>query len=46
MVIPVGAQNGLQKFLKIEKIDGKIHEKNVLSVRYVPLTDLDDQLNN
>ncbi|CAD8189348.1 unnamed protein product [Paramecium octaurelia] len=45
MVIPVGKGN--QVFQVIDKDqNGKINIQNVLGVRYVPLTDLNKQLNN
>ena len=44
MIIPVGGINQCQKFVEITKKDGKIEEKFILSVRYVPLTDLKQQL--
>lgn len=40
MIIPVGGEHEVQKFLEINKIEGKIVAKNVCNVRYVPLTDL------
>lgn len=44
MIIPVGGINECQKFVEITKKDGKVEEKFILSVRYVPLTDLKQQL--
>lgn len=44
MVIPVGGEHAMQSFKEVNKIDGVVKEKDVLSVRYVPLTDLKHQL--
>ena len=44
MVIPVGGEHSMQSFKEVNKIEGKVTEKDVLSVRYVPLTDLKHQL--
>ena len=44
MVIPVGGENKLQEFLKIEKIDGIIKKTVLNSVRYVPLTNVEHQV--
>ena len=44
MVIPVGRQN--QEFLQIDKtIDGKVEQRKLMDVIYVPLTSQEHQLN-
>ena len=40
MVIPVGGEHSIQSFVEVNKVDGVAKEKHVMSVRYVPLTDL------
>jgi protein-L-isoaspartate O-methyltransferase len=38
--VPVGGQSSSQSLLLIEKqADGKVTQRNVLAVRFVPLTD-------
>jgi len=44
MVIPVGGEHETQKFMELTKQDGKVVEKFITHVRYVPLTDLKKQL--
>lgn len=44
MVIPVGAKMAPQQFIEVNKINGKITEKVICGVRYVPLTDLKKQI--
>jgi protein-L-isoaspartate(D-aspartate) O-methyltransferase len=40
LVVPVGGQSSNQSLLLIEKqVDGKVTQRNVLGVRFVPLTD-------
>jgi protein-L-isoaspartate(D-aspartate) O-methyltransferase len=40
LVVPVGSQGGAQSLLLLEKrLDGSIARRNVLAVRFVPLTD-------
>ena len=47
MFIPVGPQNGSQYICVIDKdSNGKISEKRVMSVNYVPLTSAEKQLGN
>ncbi|CAO4380025.1 unnamed protein product [Caenorhabditis nigoni] len=43
MMIPVEQEDGNQVFMQIDKINGKIHEKIVEHVIYVPLTSRDKQ---
>lgn len=38
MIIPVGPEGGHQELYLLEKIDGRITEKAVLPVRFVPMT--------
>ena len=38
MIIPVGPVGGLQELYLLEKKDGKVTEKAVLPVRFVPMT--------
>ena len=45
MIIPVGKEEDVQTFKEITKIDGKIIERDICGVRYVPLTDLTYQIN-
>ena len=46
LVIPVGPDGGNQSIKLFTKMqDGKISEKDLCGVRYVPLTDKDKQLN-
>jgi len=40
MILPVGKSGHVQIFLELNKVEGKIIEKKVCEVRYVPLTDL------
>mmetsp|Transcript_49873 Transcript_49873/g.156088 ORF Transcript_49873/g.156088 Transcript_49873/m.156088 type:complete len:225 (-) Transcript_49873:177-851(-) len=45
LIIPVG--NIMQELLQVDKsLDGNIKQKSITSVRYVPLTDLKDQVGN
>ena len=46
MIIPVGDEYETQKFMEVTKKDGKIHQKFITSVMYVPLTDLYKQVRN
>jgi protein-L-isoaspartate(D-aspartate) O-methyltransferase len=39
MIIPVGRQNSVQYLYLLEKHQGKIKQKNVMPVRFVPMTD-------
>lgn len=43
MVIPVGERLGIQKLIKLTKIDGKVRQEEVLDVRFVPLTRPDER---
>jgi len=38
MIIPVGSRFLTQQLVLVEKIDGKIHSKNMILVRFVPFT--------
>jgi protein-L-isoaspartate(D-aspartate) O-methyltransferase len=38
MIVPVG-ENPVQSLVLLEKKDGKLTEKNVLPVRFVPMID-------
>ena len=45
MVLPVGYPNATQKFIQIDLgQDGIVDKKNLLEVRYVPLTDKEKQV--
>eukprot|EP00116_Pleurobrachia_bachei_P009279 sb/3469541/ len=45
MVLPVGSPNATQKFIQIDRgQDGTVAKKNLLEVRYVPLTDKEKQV--
>jgi protein-L-isoaspartate O-methyltransferase len=44
MVIPVGGVHETQKFMELTKKEGKVVEKFITHVRYVPLTDLQKQI--
>ena len=37
MIIPVGEQHAVQYLVLLEKKNGKIRQKNVLPVRFVPM---------
>jgi len=39
MIIPVGRQQGIQYLYLLEKRNGKIRQRNVMPVRFVPMTD-------
>lgn len=39
MIIPVGEPDWVQFLYYLEKRDGKVRQKNVMSVRFVPMTD-------
>ncbi len=39
MIIPVGEQYNVQYLYLLEKKNGKIHQKNVMPVRFVPMVD-------
>jgi protein-L-isoaspartate O-methyltransferase len=41
MVLPVGV--GIQELLLIEKKDGKVVERHIISVRFVPMVHGDDE---
>lgn len=38
LVIPIGERGGVQKLIRMTKTKGKLHEEEVLDVRFVPLT--------
>jgi len=38
MIIPVGRQHATQHLILLEKRDGKVEQKSVMSVRFVPMT--------
>lgn len=42
MVIPVGEPHGIQHFMEVRKIGGKIKTQNLMPVRFVPFTREDD----
>ncbi len=47
MVIPIGPEYGEQELFMIDKDEnGKVHQKVVMSVKYVPLTDAKRQLSS
>uniref|UniRef100_A0A915PQJ5 Protein-L-isoaspartate(D-aspartate) O-methyltransferase n=1 Tax=Setaria digitata TaxID=48799 RepID=A0A915PQJ5_9BILA len=47
MLIPVGPEGGSQRFVQVDKDEnGKITQKNLMGVIYVPLTDEQHQLYN
>lgn len=39
MIIPVGERNSIQYLYLLEKVKGRIRQKNVLPVRFVPMVD-------
>ncbi len=43
MIIPVGSQYRVQRLVLLEKKDGKVKRKDVLSVRFVPFTREDEE---
>ncbi|MEM9015827.1 MAG: protein-L-isoaspartate(D-aspartate) O-methyltransferase, partial [Verrucomicrobiota bacterium] len=38
MIIPVGPDGGLQKLIRVAKVDGEIRTTGILDVRFVPMT--------
>lgn len=40
MIIPVGEEDAVQNLIFLEKQNGKLRQKNVLPVRFVPMTDV------
>lgn len=38
MVIPVGERSGIQKLVRLSKVNGEVRQEEVLDVRFVPLT--------
>jgi len=44
LVIPIGEKGGNQNLEQIDKLnDGSIQRKKIMGVRFVPLTDKDEQ---
>lgn len=43
MVIPVGERYGIQKLIRLTKINGEVRQEEVLDVRFVPLTRLGER---
>jgi protein-L-isoaspartate(D-aspartate) O-methyltransferase len=46
LIMPIGEENGTQKLTQLDKLsDGSAEKKALMSVRYMPLTTREHQLN-